>query len=126
MNRTLRTLARFRVNLNWVFDPRTAWHRREPLRLPKHGADMPPSEIARLFADWTAARDHVNATGGDDAEAVADLMAIETAMFALPATTPADLAMKLFAFGTGDVVHPCEHSQPLCAEIERLVGRRQG
>lgn len=29
----LRAAAAFRINLNWAFDPATAWTRREPLFL---------------------------------------------------------------------------------------------
>ncbi|WP_426034043.1 hypothetical protein [Cypionkella sp. TWP1-2-1b2] len=127
MSLALRAAAALRLNLNWLFDPRTAWQRREPLRMPKRAqvVEAPPSEIARLFVAWTAARDYVDATGGDDAEAIKRWHDIETAIFALPSRTPADLAMKLYAFGSGDVVHICEHSEPLCAEIEALVGMPQ-
>ena len=31
----------------------------------------------------------------------------------------------LYAFGSGDVVHICEHSLPLCDEIEAPVGMPQ-
>lgn len=121
----LRAAVALRLNLNWLFDPRTAWQRREPLRMPKRSIAPASPEIARLFVDWVAARDHVNATRGDDAEAIERWHDIETAILALPSRTPADLAMKLYAFGSGDVVHICEHSEPLCAEIEALVGMPQ-
>jgi hypothetical protein len=120
-----RAAVALRLNLNWLFDPRTAWQRREPLRMPKHGIASPSPAIARLFASWVEARDNVDATGGDDAEAIERWHDIESAMFAIPAQSPADLAMKLYAFDGGDVVHVCDHSQPLCAEIEALVGMPQ-
>ncbi|KAF0170169.1 MAG: hypothetical protein FD162_3645, partial [Rhodobacteraceae bacterium] len=92
MTLALRAAVALRLNLNWLFDPRTAWQRREPLRMPKHGIAPPSPEIARLFADWTTARAHVNATGGDDAGAIERMYEVEAAMFALPSHSPADLA----------------------------------
>ena len=120
-----RAAVALRLNLNWIFDPRTAWQRREPLLRPKRSNAPASPEIARLFVAWSAARDYVNETGGDDAEAIARWHDIETAMFAIPSRSPADLAIKLYAFGSGDVVHICEHSLPLCDEIEALVGMPQ-
>lgn len=126
MTLALRAVVALRLNLNWLYDPRTAWQRREPLLIPRCGAvTSPPSEIARPFASWVEARDHVDATGGDDAEAIERWHDIESALFAIPAQSPADLPMKLYAFDGGDVVHICEHSQPLCTEIEALVGMPQ-
>ncbi len=59
MSLALRAAVALRLNLNWLFDPRTAWQRGEPLRMPKGGMASPPSEIARLFAGCTAARAEV-------------------------------------------------------------------
>jgi hypothetical protein len=81
-----------------------------------------PKSIAALFQDWKAARDAVNASGGDDAALIDQQGQIEAALMALPAKTPADLAKQLYAFGSGDVLFICEASKPLAAQIERLTG----
>lgn len=127
MSRALRAAAALRLNLNWLCDPRTAWLRREPLLLVNVGIAPPPSEIARLFADWTAARAASNLRAKDgrfDNEAdphFEAMMQAEVAMMLLPAKTPADLAMKIYAANTGDVVHRCPEYDPLFLEIEALV-----
>lgn len=125
MTFALRAAVALRLNLNWLFDPRTAWQRREPLRMPKRRMAPPSPEIARLFTAWLEARDQVNATGADVPEAIERWHEIEAAILAIPSQSPADLAIKLYAFTSGDVVHVCDHSQPLCAEIEALVGLPQ-
>ena len=43
-------------------------------------------------------------------------------MMLIPAKTPADLAMKIYAANTGDVVHRCPEYEPLFLEIQALVG----
>ena len=124
----LRAALALRLNLNWLFDPRTAWQRREPLRMPKQGMASPPSEIARLFAEWTAARAALNLRAKDgrfDNEPdphFEAMMRAEDAMMPIPAKTPADLAMKIYAAHTGDVVDRCPSYEPLFLEIEALVG----
>lgn len=69
--------------------------------------------IATLFAEWTEARAASNLRAKDGSldndhdphfEA---MMRAEDAMMLFPAKTPADLAMKIFAANTGDVVHRC-------------------
>ena len=129
MNIALRAAVALCINLNWIFDPRTAWQRREPLRTPKGGMASPPSEIARLFADWTAARAASNLHAKDRRFADDDedphfdaMMRAEDAMMPIQAKKPADLAMKLYAATSGDVVHRCPEYEPLFLEIEALVG----
>lgn len=86
--------------------------------------EAPAPKLAALLKDWKAAREVVNESGGDDAEVVAKWLGIEAAMLAIPSRTPADLAIKLYAFTSGEVVKVCPQSQPLIAEIERLTGEK--
>ncbi|WP_426031076.1 hypothetical protein [Cypionkella sp. TWP1-2-1b2] len=99
--------------------------------MPKQGMASPPSEIARLFADWTAARAALNLRAKDgrfDNEPdphFEAMMRAEDAMMLFPAKTPADLAMKIYAAHTGDVVDRCPEYEPLFQEIVALVGMPQ-
>jgi hypothetical protein len=82
------------------------------------------SPVVALFRQWNAQRKACDAAQEEELHQAAykAMMQTEAAMFALPSHCPADLAMKLYAFTSGDVLLKCPHSQPLCAEIEALVG----
>jgi len=83
-----------------------------------------PSEVSCLFSEWLGTRAAFELREDDTDQSEFDRMVeIERAMFALPSKSPADLAMKLFAFTSGEVLFVCPLSQPLADEISALVGK---
>ncbi len=87
------------------------------------------NEIARLYATWTAARAASNLRAKDgnlDDEPdphFEAMMQAEKRLMQIPAKTATDLAMKIYAATSGDVLDQCPAHDPLILEIEALAGK---
>lgn len=87
------------------------------------------AEIDALFDQWVAAVDNFNSVGliNDDVDKALmfNITELERQMCSIPSRTPADLAKKLFASHSGEVLN---YHGPgilqLKAEIEALTGQK--
>lgn len=141
-----RIARKYRINLNWIYDPKTSYVRRYPLRLsddrnvtrrlfiiglPATGASwsLPvpisaktPTPVIRLFRQWEQALIEANGVSEEDCDmAVKQMAAIERQMLAVPSANMADLAAKIIAFSSWGALGLPEREHELWAEMRTMI-----
>lgn len=129
MRLVLRVAAAFRVNLNWLMDPVTAFSRRETLFSCKQwqASRLGPtidSPVILLFREWVAAMDQAKLSEDADGAQACDLVGeLQGRILAAPATCPADFVAKVIALTLyGECALPSQTASPdLWAEASRFI-----